>query len=239
MITPSSNTCLEPVTYRILADVDDVTAGVTAHFSRLPVTTITLDASAQFALEPMLRAAELLVDARVDVLVWNGTSGSWLGAGHDEELVHRLQEATGIPATTSTLAIAEAFAVLGVKRLGLVTPYVDDVVARMTEQYGAQGVAVAGEHHCGLSANEAFAAIPATELAAMVRAVTHDVTDDVDAVAVVCTNLSVASLVAGLEAELGVPVLDSVAVTLWQALRVGGRGGAIEGWGALLAARRL
>jgi hypothetical protein len=92
------------VTYRILADVDDATGAVTAHFSRLPVTTITLDASAQFAVEPMLRAAELLVDARVDVLVWNGTSGSWLGAGHDEELVHRLQEATGIPATTSSLA---------------------------------------------------------------------------------------------------------------------------------------
>jgi maleate isomerase len=71
----------------------------------------------------------------------------------------------------------------------------------------------------------------------MARAVTHDVAHDVDAVAVVCTNLAAASLVADLEAELGVPVLDSVAVTLWQALRVAGRDVPIEGWGALLAAR--
>lgn len=233
MITPSSNTSLEPLTYRILVGVDDVTV----HFSRLPVTTITLDASAQFAAEPMLRAAELLVDARVDVLVWNGTSGSWLGAGHDEELVHRLQEATGIPATTSSLAMAAAYTALGVKRLGLVTPYVGEVAARIAEQYASGGVVVVADRHCGLSDNEAFAAIPGTELAAMARAVTHDVAHDVDAVAVVCTNLAAASLVADLEAELGVPVLDSVAVTLWQALRVAGRDVPIEGWGALLAAR--
>ncbi len=229
MITPSSNTCLEPVTYRILSGVDDVSV----HFSRLPVTTITLDASAHFAAEPMLRAAELLADARVDVQVWNGTSGSWLGAGHDEKLVHRLQEATGIPATTSTLAMAQAFAVLGVKRLGLVTPYVGEVAARMAEQYAQQGVAVVAEHHSGLTDNEAFASVPGADLAAMARAVAHDV----DAVAVVCTNLAAAPLVAGLEAELGVPVLDSVAVTLWQALRMTGWDRPIAGWGRLLDGR--
>jgi maleate isomerase len=227
MITPSSNTCVEPVTYRIVADADDVTV----HFSRLPVTTITLDASAQFAAEPMLRAAALLVDARVDVLVWNGTSGSWLGTGHDEELVRELQDATGTPATTSTLAMAEAFAASGVQRLGLVTPYTADVADRIAGQYAGQGVTVVAERHCGLSDNEAFARVPGEELAEMARAVGRDV----DAVVVLCTNLGAASLVADLEAELGVPVLDSVAVTLWHALRVGGRKAPIEGWGALLA----
>jgi maleate isomerase len=230
MITPSSNTCVEPLTYRILAGVEDVTV----HFSRIPVTTITLDASAQFAAEPMLHAARLLGDARVDVLVWNGTSGSWLGAGHDEERVRLLREATGIPATTTTLAMAEAFAQLGVQRLGLVTPYTGDVVDRMAEQYAARGVTVVAERHSGLSDNDAFARIPGADLEELVCGAARNV----DAVAVVCTNLAAAPLVSGLEAELGVPVLDSVAVTLWWALRMSGRDGPVEGWGALLAGRR-
>ena len=41
MIVPSSNTCLEPQSYRILGDRDDVTI----HFARIPVTRIALDKS--------------------------------------------------------------------------------------------------------------------------------------------------------------------------------------------------
>ena len=39
MIVPSSNTCLEPVSYRLLAGRDDVTI----HSARIPVTRIALD----------------------------------------------------------------------------------------------------------------------------------------------------------------------------------------------------
>jgi maleate isomerase len=42
MITPSSNSVLEPVTSAMLANV----AGITAHFSRFRVTEIALDAAA-------------------------------------------------------------------------------------------------------------------------------------------------------------------------------------------------
>ncbi len=64
MITPSSNSVLEPVTAAMLADRADVTA----HFSRLRVTEIALDAPAlnQFDPSQMLPAAELLADAKVD-----------------------------------------------------------------------------------------------------------------------------------------------------------------------------
>ncbi len=40
--------------------------------------------------------------------------------------------------------------------------------------------------------------------------------------AIVCTNLAGAALAPALEAELGVPVLDSVAVTLWKGLDLAG-----------------
>ena len=89
MLTPSSNTVLEPVTAEILAD----RAGVTAHFSRLRVLQISLDggSQAQFSHEPMLRAAELLADARVDSICWNGTSSGWLGFEQDRLLCEAIR----------------------------------------------------------------------------------------------------------------------------------------------------
>src|SRR4051812_13889349 len=88
MITPSSNTCLEPVTYQLLAKAP----GFSAHFSRLEVTTIALDeaSDAQFSLDALSAASELLADAHVDSVIWNGTSGSWLGLAHDRAIVERL-----------------------------------------------------------------------------------------------------------------------------------------------------
>ena len=81
MLTPSSNTVLEPVTAAMLAGLDDVSA----HFSRFPVTEIALSASAlaQFDDAPILAAAGLLAHAKVDVIAWNGTSSGWLGFAAD------------------------------------------------------------------------------------------------------------------------------------------------------------
>ena len=48
MIVPSSNTCLEPQTYRILGGRTDVTV----HFTRIPVTRIALDNSSDRQFDP-------------------------------------------------------------------------------------------------------------------------------------------------------------------------------------------
>ena len=77
MLTPSSNTILEPVTGAMLAGLPDVSA----HFGRFRVTEIALSsgALAQFDNREILAAAELLSHARCEVIGWNGTSAGWLG----------------------------------------------------------------------------------------------------------------------------------------------------------------
>src|SRR6185295_989981 len=72
------------VTSAMLAGLPDVTA----HFSRLRVTEIALDAPALGQFDPghMLPTAELLADAKVGSIAWNGTSASWLGIARDEIL---------------------------------------------------------------------------------------------------------------------------------------------------------
>ncbi len=148
MITPSSNSVLEPVTSAMLHGVTDVTA----HFSRFRVTEIALDAAAlnQFDASVMLPAADLLADAKVDAIAWNGTSASWLGIGRDRSLGAAITERTGVPATTSTLACIDAARALGAKRVGLVSPYTDDVQRRIADVWAEEGIAPHAERHLGL-----------------------------------------------------------------------------------------
>ena len=102
MLTPSSNTVLEPMTTAMLESLNEVTA----HFSRFEVTEITLSdrGLAQFDHDRFLEAANLLADAKCHVIAWNGTSAGWLGFDNDEELCACITEATGALSTTSILA---------------------------------------------------------------------------------------------------------------------------------------
>src|ERR1044072_6736867 len=124
MLTPSSNTILEPVTTAMISGL----AEVTAHFSRFKGTEIALSGPAlgQFGDSEILRAAELLAHARVNVTPWNGTSSGWLGFERDVRLCERITQATGIPACTAMLALNELLEKTNAKRVRLVTPYLTD-----------------------------------------------------------------------------------------------------------------
>jgi maleate isomerase len=217
MLTPSSNTVLEPVTARLLAGIPQASA----HFARFRVTEIALSGAsdAQFDLAPMLAAAELLADARCDAICWNGTSASWLGVERDRALCAAIEERTGIPATSAVLALLDAFVGAGVKRYGLVTPYVEDVQQAIVAELARHGFACGVERHAGIRVNFDFAAIPPATIAAMIR---EAAAAGPDAIAVICTNMDGATIAAQLESENGVAVLDSIAVALWGALRLAG-----------------
>ena len=229
MLTPSSNTVLEPVTTRMLMGVPNVTA----HFARFKVTEIALSDQAlgQFDHSEILRAAELLAQAKVDVIAWNGTSASWLGFDWDELLCERIRSATGIAACTSVLAFREIFDRTGVRGVGLVSPYRDDVQAKIAANWKRSGYDCTAERHVGLQDNFSFADVDEATITRLVREV---VAEGCDAVAIVCTNMRGAGVTEALEAELGVPVYDSVAITLWKSLLVAGVDpGLVRGWGGL------
>ncbi len=233
MLTPSSNTVLEPVTARILAGLPRVSL----HVSRFRVTAIGLSAAAlgQFDRDRIVAAADLLADARVASIMWNGTSAAWLGFRADEDLCAAITARSGIPASTSVLAFRDLFRARGITRVGLVTPYTADVQARIAANWGEAGFDCRRERHLGLSENFAFAAVSEAEIGRMAREVAAE---DAEAVAIVCTNLAAAALAARLEREIGIPVFDSVVVTLWKALALAGQEtSALAPWGRLFSDR--
>ena len=232
MLTPSSNTTLEPVCARMLAGLPEVSV----HFARFRVVEISLaeHALGQFDLGAQLAAAELLADARCDVICWNGTSASWLGLEHDRRLCRTIESRTGIAACSSVLALDEAFKIGAISRFALVSPYVDEIQARIVENFQSHGYACVAERHAGIRENYAFASLDDDTIRSMVREVraAHPA-----AITILCTNMRGAPLVEELERELDVAVYDSVALAVWASLRLAGvRPGRVCGWGRLFAA---
>ena len=229
MLTPSSNTALEPITSAMVSGLPNVSA----HFSRFTVTEISLrdQALGQFDLEKILAAARLLADARVDVIAWNGTSSGWLGFDKDEALCRQITEATGIPATTSVLALNEILEKTGARRFGLATPYLHDVQERIVANYQRSGFDCSAERHLGLHVNYSFAEVDEDTVRKMVRELAAE---KPQAITTFCTNLRAAHLVEALEAETGIPVYDTIATVVWKSLRLAGVDTrALQGWGRL------
>ena len=231
MLTPSSNTVLEPVTAAMLSGLPEVSA----HFSRFRVTEIALSASAlaQFDDTEILRAAEMLAHAKVNMIAWNGTSSGWLGFERDVRLCERIKQATGIEACTAMLALNELLERTGAKRIGFVTPYRDDVQARIDTNYAQAGYTIVAERHLGIQDNFSFSEISAEQMRGMTREVAAA---RPDAIAVVCTNMRAAPLVAELEAAHGIPVYDTVSTTVWKSLRLAGVDTRrVKGWGRIFS----
>jgi maleate isomerase len=229
MLTPSSNTVLEPVTSAMLADLPDVSA----HFGRFRVTEISLDdgALSQFQTEPMLAASELLADAKVASICWNGTSAGWLGFERDEQLCTEITERTGSAACSSVLALNEIFAKSGVKRFALVTPYLPEIQHAIIANYARSGFECVAERHLVERDNFSFSQYSEELVARLGREVAAV---KPDAITIFCTNMRGAPIAARLEAELGIPVYDTVATAVWKSLALAGvPPGRVQGWGRL------
>lgn len=229
VLTPSSNTALEPLTSAMVAALP----GASAHFSRFKVTDIALSdvALGQFDDSKILAAAELLADARVDVIGWSGTAAGWLGFDADLRLCERIRERTGIPATTAVLALNELLALKKVQRLAFVTPYTADVQARILANYRAHGIETVAERHLGIRVNHDFACVAPATLRTLMDEV---VRERPQAITTFCTNLRAAPLAADVERAHCIAVLDTVSTTVWGMVRAaGGSPAAITGWGQL------
>ena len=229
MLTPSSNTALEPLTSAMLSGLPEVSA----HFGRFRVTEISLQPQAlgQFDMAPILEAARLLADAHVDVIAWNGTSSGWLGFDADVALCQRIEQETGVRCCTSVLALNEIMEKTQRRRFGLVTPYLDDVQAAIVANYARSGFECVAERHLNRSVNFSFSEVEPPQIVQMA----HEVAEArPQCLTTFCTNLRAAQLAPALEAALGLPVYDTVSTAVWKSLRLCGVDTRrVKGWGSL------
>lgn len=232
MLVPSSNIVVEPYTFAMFTPFGD---GASVHFNRFRVVEISdSDASrGQFQLDTILEAAERLAETKPHCIAWSGTAASWLGLETDREMCRAITARTGIPATSAMLAYERWFAYRQIRRLAFVTPYLDEIQTRIIANLGAQDLTVVGERHLRDRGNFSYG----TYGPEVVEGLIHEVAPSrPDAIAVICTNFRGAPVAARLEAELKLPVVDSVAVTAAHAMRLAGLDPTcVKGWGGVFA----
>lgn len=117
--------------------------------------------------------------------------------------------------TTSTLGLNKILACMAkFERLGLATPYTEDVNDLIIQNYTALGYPITKERerHLSITDNIKIAAVDEAKLHQMI---TEVVEAGADAVTTFCTNWNAAHLVGKWENELSVPVFDSVATVVW------------------------
>ena len=99
--------------------------------------------------EELEHESRKLADADVGAVLLAATAPtSRKGMGYDRELLKRIQDASGKPATTASTSMLEAFAVLGISRVALAAPWSDEVNRTVAGFIQANGVEVT--NHQGL-----------------------------------------------------------------------------------------
>ncbi|MGB6021134.1 MAG: aspartate/glutamate racemase family protein [Ornithinimicrobium sp.] len=166
----------------------------------------------------LTECARTLVETSPDVVAYACTSGSFVRGLSGEASLRHAIEMAGVPrALTTSGALLQAVAALGVRRLAVATPYDDEVTARLGDFLAQAGVQVVSTAAAGLSSR--IWALPYPEVARLWRsALPASGAGGADAVFMSCTNVPTLDLIEPLEAELGIPMLSANQVTLWAAL---------------------
>ena len=183
-------------------------------------------------LEDLRPGIERLRPHGPDVVVYACTSGSFGCAAGPEQQAAEMAAAAGVPAINTTQAFGAAVRALGVQRVAVAGTYPAATVALFAAYLRQHGVAVVAQSALNLPTGDAVTELPAAEV---YRFIASGDDPAAEAVLVPDTALTTTQHIAGLEGELGKPVLTANQVTVWYALRVAGVAARVPGFGRLLA----
>ena len=216
-ILPSSNRVVERTTAAILRHLP----GVDGCVARIPYAP---DGSGQpagaYDAPSYATAARLLGHAGVTAVCWNGTRGASLGLPTDRALVATLAAEAGCPATTTALHTVALLHRLAARRIALVMPGAAAEATAHAAGFAAEGITTLSTRGLGCPDNLSAAAVPDTAIMDAVRALAAESAPD--AILIWSTNLPGLACMAPLEAELGIPVLDSAALGMAALLHMAG-----------------
>jgi maleate isomerase len=202
LILPSSNVVVEDLIRQLPPQKT-----TDFHVARIRVEWIGMDAGSrhQFLADKFLRAAELLVDAEVEEIVWGGTAGLWLGLDNDRALCETLISRFGRPATTASIAFIKACRSHQVRRLALLTPFIQDIQTQIVGVLAQEGISVIEEYHFGITDSRRMADLDESAVDDRIRSLATNV----DAVGCVCTNMRVGAHWFASPPRATMPVIDT------------------------------
>ena len=162
-----------------------------------------------------------------------GTGLSFCGGyGYDKMIIEKMQERNGgIPTTTSSTSVVDAMKKMGIHRVSLAMPYLEDVALTAIQFFEANGLQIVKYKWLGLpTASKRMDDVSKEEVYHLAREV-----DDPSSEAVIisCVMLNAIDVIEPLEADLMKPVVTSNQATIWNCLRMAGVNQRIQGFGQL------
>lgn len=165
-----------------------------------------------------VEAAKILASAKPDLLLFGCTTGSLInGLGYDQVLIDQMEQATGIPAVTTSTALTAALRALGSRRLVVATPYsasVDQAEKQFLEDSGFEVLNIRGLGYTDPNC------MPRTTIAEMYPLAKEMLVPEADTVFVSCTGINVMDGIQAMERDFARNVVTSNQVSLWYALKV-------------------
>jgi len=178
------------------------------------------------------QATDLLTSADVNGILYGCTSGSLIkGVGWDLEIVKRIEERAGIPATTTSTAVIEAFKELRIKTVSVATPYIDavnEIEKNFFEDHGVKVLNIEGLQYT--KGEELHRESPGTAYTFAKKVCRTDA----DCIFISCTDFDCIEILNLLEQDTGKPAMSSNTVSLWAMLKKMGIKEKIDDYGEIL-----
>lgn len=224
VLIPSANAVSEPEFSMIIPE------GTTCHFQRFSFAGGGIEELKKLK-DLALDAVEQIVHVYPSAIAMCCTAGSFAGGkGWDQRIIEELKDKTGLPATTASTAALKAFKELGVSKVSMPVPYLEEVAKaqkNFLEDNGIEVVSLKWLNKDGFELNK----IPYEVTYDLAKQAEHP---NAEAIFISCVNLPTAGLIGKLEQDMGKPVITSNQATIWQLLRLANVNEKIEGYGMLL-----
>ncbi len=213
--------------FRMLTDLP----GVSVYHSRLANdVTVTPETLGKMEAELPIAAGLLPGYMGLNSIGYGCTSASTVIG--EERVAEIFEDAhPGVPSTNPLTAAKAALLTLGVKRLGLLTPYSPDVTEAMQAKFNEAGIAVTV---VGSFYEESDLVVGKIDPQSILRAaISVGQSPEVDGVFISCTSLRAAGIIEQAEQALNKPVTASNHALAWHLLRLAGVEDILENAGQL------
>ena len=232
VLTPATNLTVE----RELRDM--AIASVDVATARIPIAQTAwtgpgdLQRFVAGVTEQIPPTALTLIAAVPDILMLGiASSPLWDGVDGNRRVKEATTAATGLSMVTPVDAFTAAFERLGVRRIGVITPYPAVADEKVVEFFDELGVETLAQRSLRCASANGVGQVSDDDIIGALRAV-H--IDGVEAIVQLGTDLRTARVAAQAELWMGLPVLAANSTTWWHTLRSVGVHTRLPGWGCLL-----
>jgi maleate isomerase len=168
--------------------------------------------------ESLRKAVRTVSAVGPEALAYACTSGSFISGSFGERAMRATMTEIGeLPAVTTSGALLDALADLGVRKVAIITPYTKALTDALEDFLAEARITVTDRSYLGLTRE--IWRVPYQSVIEMARS---GVADGADALFISCTNLPTYDVIPQLEAELRIPVISANQVTMWGALKAMG-----------------